>query len=99
MLGASAVVVQMLIQRGKDKCRLIEVPDGQARFVLVWFAAPNDVRYPLRFAVLGPPNRPDTGSTSMYQVEERRPVRPIRPHGDKQWLLVKSWQNGLSPDV
>ena len=26
MLGASAVVAQMLIQRGKDKCRLVEAP-------------------------------------------------------------------------
>jgi hypothetical protein len=36
MLGASVVVVQMLIQRGKDKCKLMEVPDEQqARFGLL----------------------------------------------------------------
>lgn len=37
MPGASAVVVQKLIQRGKDKCRLIEMVDGQtSKEALAW---------------------------------------------------------------
>jgi hypothetical protein len=40
--------VQKLIQRGKDKCKLIEMADGQTSKEaqdLVSFAAPNGVRY------------------------------------------------------
>jgi hypothetical protein len=52
---ASAVEVQQLIQRGKDKCRLIEMVDGQTSkeaLDLASFAAPNGVRYPSSRAFL-----------------------------------------------
>ncbi|KAE9374585.1 hypothetical protein N431DRAFT_455328 [Stipitochalara longipes BDJ] len=98
--GASAVVVQKLIQRGKDKCRLRMIASKEA-LVVVSFAAPNDVRYPPVSSSCSSWTSRATRYRIYQHVSSRRaPTCPANPsHADKQWLPVKSWQNGLSPDV
>ena len=97
MSGASAVVVQKLIQRGKDKCRLIEPPEERASKEVL----PNDVRYPPVSSSCSSWTSQATRYRIYQHVSSRRaPTCPTNPsRADKQWLLVKSWQNGLSPDV
>jgi len=95
--GASAVVVQKLIQRGKDKCRLIEPPEERASKEVL----PNDVRYPPVSSSCSSWTSQATRYRIYQHVSSRRaPTCSTNLfHTDKQWLLVKSWQNGLSPDV
>jgi len=87
----------------------MELPtaDGkQARkLVVVSFAAPNDVRYPPTTGPVLSSCSSWTSQATRYRIYQhvssrRAPSCPTNPsRAGKQWLLVKSWQNGLSPDV